>query len=67
MKNCPLEVINCPHHGKNMFEEGCDERLRRCDMDAHAQECEYRKVSYKLIFPKLEFIPGGSFTNLKYL
>lgn len=43
-KTCPLEVVDCPNHGKNMFEEGCNIRKRRCEIEEHAQICEYRKV-----------------------
>ncbi|CAI2385919.1 unnamed protein product [Moneuplotes crassus] len=43
-KTCPLEIIKCPNAGNNMFEEGCSLEFRRCDMQKHEAECEYRKI-----------------------
>lgn len=42
---CPLEVIPCVYNkSPGMFDQGCQGRMQRKDMDAHKEVCTFRKV-----------------------
>lgn len=43
-QDCPLEIIDCPNKGESLFEEGCQVRLKRKEMDSHKGVCSYRRV-----------------------
>jgi hypothetical protein len=42
--DCPLEIVDCPNKGDSLFEEGCQVRLKRKEMDSHKITCIYRRV-----------------------
>jgi len=42
--DCPLEIIECPNKGESLFEDGCQIRLKRKDMESHKIMCNFRRV-----------------------
>ena len=42
--DCPLEIVDCPNKGDSLFEEGCQIRLKRKEMETHKLTCFFRKV-----------------------
>lgn len=41
---CPNEIISCRYKKTRIYQNGCDLRLKRSEMDEHLQECPFRII-----------------------